>query len=117
MLFQLSNFHHFTINRSILVQFLQYLYQFACKIHGKQEYRHKNCLRCRLTHENRQRKKPEKAANAVKSKTVPDTLNLTTPVDRASSKTYTLLKTTSFYADFNTIYSEKHQFLIGNMMF
>ena len=61
--------------------------------------------------------KPEKAANAVKTKTVPDKLNLTTPVDRASSKTYTLLKTRSFYAHFNTIYSEKLQFLIGDMMF
>ena len=47
-----------------------------------------------------------------KRQTLTDRSKLTPPFDSACQKTYVLVKTRSFYAHFNTIYSKKHQFII-----
>ena len=55
--------------------------------------------------------KNKKAAKAVKRETVTDTLNIITPVEPPSSKTYILVKKWAFYGHFHYIYSKKRGFL------
>ena len=50
--------------------------------------------------------KNEKAAKAVKRKTVTDTLNTTFPVEPPSSKTYVFVKKWAFYGHFYYVYSK-----------